>query len=58
MGDPVSDRRQVDEVKLRAVAAIAEVLQSHLDMENKAKLLQWVLENIDAIVQGRVNESS
>jgi hypothetical protein len=42
------------EVKLKAIGTIVEVLKSDLDMENKAKLLAWALENITAIVQGRV----
>jgi hypothetical protein len=51
----VNEREAKDvEVKLKAIGTIVEVLKSDLDMENKAKLLEWALENISAIVQGRV----
>lgn len=45
--EPDSDKIRTDEVKLKAVIALIEVLRTDLDPENKAALIQWAADNVN-----------
>jgi hypothetical protein len=45
--EPDSEKVKVDDVKLKAIIAIIEVLLPAIDPENKARLIQWAQDNIN-----------
>jgi hypothetical protein len=56
--EPDSEKVKTDDVKLRAIVAVLEVLLPNLDPENKARVIEWAMDNInetdmlfDAILQ-------
>jgi hypothetical protein len=47
--EPDSEKAKVDDVKLKAVVAMVEILSPMLDPENKATLVEWAAENFNAL---------
>lgn len=47
--EPDSEKVKVDEVKLKGVIAMLEVLLPNLDPENKALLIQWACDNFNGL---------
>jgi hypothetical protein len=47
--EPESDKADAEKVKLDAIVAIYEKLSANLDPENKAKLTEWVMDNVNAM---------
>jgi len=45
--EPDSEKSKVEDVKLKAVIAMAEVLLPEMDPENKARVLQWACDNFN-----------
>lgn len=49
MEEPPSDQVQVDDVKLKAVIAMVQVLLPAIDPENRAKVIEWACDNFNAL---------
>ena len=47
--EPPSEKIKVDDVKLKAVIAMIEVLMPALDPENKANVIQWAQDNFNEL---------
>ena len=47
--EPDSEKAKTADVKLKAIIAALEVLMPNLDPDNKARLVQWAQDNINAI---------
>ena len=45
--EPDSEKSKVEDVKLKAVVAMVEVLLPEMDPENKARVLQWACDNFN-----------
>ena len=45
--EPASEKIKVDDVKLKAMIAVLEVMAPMVDPDNKAQLLIWVVENLN-----------
>jgi hypothetical protein len=45
--EPDSEKSKVEDVKLKAVVAMTEVLLPEMDPENKARVLQWACDNFN-----------
>ena len=46
--EPDSDRAKVDDIKLKAIIAMVEVMSGKLDPENNATLMQWAADNANS----------
>lgn len=47
--EPESERAKADDVKLKAIIAMIEVLMPQVDPQNKAKLIQWAADNFNSL---------
>lgn len=47
--EPESDKADAEKVKLDAIVSIYEKLSANLDPENKAKLTEWVMDNVNSM---------
>jgi Protein of unknown function (DUF1073) len=47
--EPESERIKVDDVKLKAIIAMTEVLMPALDPENRARVIQWAQDNFNEL---------
>ena len=47
--EPDSEKIKVDDVRLKAVIAMCEVLLPEVDPENKASVIQWALDNFNSL---------
>jgi hypothetical protein len=47
--EPDSDKSKADDVKLKAVISLVEVLLPQCDPDNKAKLIEWACDNFNAL---------
>lgn len=47
--EPDSEKVKVDDVKLKALIAIYEVMRTDLDPDNKAQLIQWVADGFNEL---------
>lgn len=49
LAEPPSEKVKVDDVKLKAIIALLEVLLPALDPENKAAMIQWAADNFNSL---------
>jgi hypothetical protein len=47
--EPDSEKAKVDDIRLKAVIALLEVLLPEMDPDNKAKLIEWACDNFNAL---------
>lgn len=47
--EPESERSKVDDVKLKAIVAMVQVLSPSLDPENKTELIKWAVDNFNEL---------
>lgn len=45
--EPDSERVKTDDVKLKAIIGVVEIMMPNLDPDNKARLIQWLQDNIN-----------
>ena len=49
--EPPSEQVKVDDVKLRAIIAMLQILMPEIDVDNKARIIEWACENVNELKQ-------
>lgn len=49
MKEPDSEKIKVDDVKLKAIIAVVEVLLPAMDPENRARVIEWLADNFNSL---------